>query len=156
MCFLHFVPKQYIYKFYLLRREYMKRTISKDEIAKKSVPAESIDDYLKAIPEKARVVLENLRSTIKKIAPKASEKISYGIPTFNYLGPLVGFAAFKNHCSFYVMSYKVMDVFKKELEPYDKATATIRFSSDKPLPVALVKRLVRARLEENEAKKKGG
>jgi uncharacterized protein YdhG (YjbR/CyaY superfamily) len=134
----------------------MKKLISKDKIMKRSIPVENVDDYLKAIPEKARVVLENLRSTIKKVAPKASEKISYGIPTFNYLSPLVGFAVFKNHCSFYVMSYKVMDIFKKELEPYDKATATIRFSPDKPLPAVLVKRLVRARLEENEGKKKGG
>jgi len=115
-------------------------------------PAKTVDDYLAMIPEDERAVLEKLRKTVKATAPKAVEKISYGMPTFNYLGPLVGFATFKNHCSFYIMSYKVMDMFKEELKPYDKATATIRFSTDKPLPVLLVKNIVKARIKENEAK----
>lgn len=124
------------------------------EKGKKAVLAKDIDEYLTTIPIDARKTLEKLRSTIRAVAPKAVEKISYHIPIFNYLGPLVGFAAFKNHCSFFIMSYKVMDMFKKELKPYEKATATIHFSADNPLPALLVKRLVKARIEENEAKKK--
>ena len=124
------------------------------EKGKKANPAKNIDEYLTTVPIDARNTLEKLRSTIKTIAPKAVEKISYQIPIFNYLGPLVGFAAFKNHCSFYIMSYMVMDMFKEELKPYDTATATIRFSADNPLPVLLVKKIVKARIKENEAKKK--
>jgi uncharacterized protein YdhG (YjbR/CyaY superfamily) len=116
--------------------------------------AKDIDEYLTTVPINVRNTLEKFRSTIRSIAPKAIEKISYQIPTFNYLGPLVGFAAFKNHCSFYVMSPEVMSLFKDELKSYDTATATIRFSADKPLPESLVKKIVKARIEENEAKKK--
>jgi uncharacterized protein YdhG (YjbR/CyaY superfamily) len=122
------------------------------EKEKKAVPAKDIDEYLSLVPIDVRDTLEKLRSTIKTIAPKAVEKISYQIPTFNYLGPLVGFAAFKNHCSFYVMSHEVMNMFKEELKSYDTATATIRFSADKPLPELLVKKIVKARIEENEDK----
>lgn len=112
-----------------------------------------IDEYLATIPANARNALEKLRADIKTAAPQAVEKISYRMPTFYYLGMLVGFAAFKEHCSFFVMSYEVMDMFKKELESYDTATATVRFSAVAPLPSALVKRIVRARVLENEAKK---
>ena len=79
---------------------------------KNANPAKDIDEYLTTVPIDVRNTLEELRSTIRSIAPKAIEKISYQIPTFNYLGPLVGFAAFKNHCSFYVMSTEVMNRFK--------------------------------------------
>ena len=120
---------------------------------KKGIKAKDIDEYLAAVPVEARNTLEKIRSAIKAAAPKAVERISYQIPTFDYLGPLVGFAAFKKHCSFYVMSYKVMDIFKEELKPYDKATATIRFPADKPLPLSLVEDIVKARVEENEARK---
>ena len=122
--------------------------------ATKIVPAKDVDEYLASVPKDARNVLEKLRSTIKASAPNAVEKISYRMPTFNYHGPLVGFAAFKNHCGFYIMSYKVMDLFKEEIRPYDTATATIRFTTDKPLPVSLVKKLVKARIKENEVKMK--
>ena len=70
------------------------------ENQKKITTAKDIDEYLKTVHIDARITLEKLRSTISAIVPKAVEKISYQIPTFNYLGPLVGFAAFKNHCSF--------------------------------------------------------
>ncbi|MCX6663176.1 MAG: DUF1801 domain-containing protein [Euryarchaeota archaeon] len=122
--------------------------------ATKTVPAKDVDKYLASVPKEARNVLEKLRKIIKASAPNAVEKISYRMPTFNYHGPLVGFAAFKNHCGFYIMSYKVMDMFKEELRPYDTATATIRFTTDKPLPVSLVKKLVKARIKENEVKSK--
>ena len=116
----------------------------------KSAP-EEVDAYLAAVPEPSRVALEQLRKTIRSAAPKATEAIGYAIPTFYHHGPLVSFSAPSKHCSFYVMSPAVMKAFQKELEPYDTATATIRFSPEKPLPAALVRRLVKARIEENEA-----
>ena len=120
---------------------------------KQGIPAKDIDAYLAALPPAERRALKKLRATIKSAAPKAEEKISYRMPLYYYQGYLVGFAAFKNHCSFFVMSYKVMAMFKKELKPFRKATATLHFTPEKPLPVSLVKKIVKARIEENEAKK---
>jgi uncharacterized protein YdhG (YjbR/CyaY superfamily) len=116
----------------------------------KSAP-EEVDAYLAAAPEASRAALERLRKTIKAAAPKATEGIGYAIPAFYHHGPLVSFSAATKHCSFHVMSPAVMQAFQKELEPYDTATATIRFSPEKPLPAALVRKLVKARIEENEA-----
>ena len=116
---------------------------------KKANPTIDVDEYLATVPIDVRNTLEKLRLTMKIVAPKAVEKISYQIPTFNYLGPLVGFAAFKNHCSFFIMSHKLMAMFKKELRLYDSATATIHFSADNPLPELPVKKIVKAQIEEN-------
>ena len=121
---------------------------------KKDIPAKGVDAYLAALPPAERRLLKKLRATIKSVAPKAVEKISYRMPLYFYLGYLVGFAAFKDHCSFFVMSYRVMRMFRKELQPYLKATATLHFTPEKPLPVSLVKNIVKARIAENEAKKK--
>jgi len=127
--------------------------------AKRRTPARDIDEYLASVPEEARAVLQKLRQTIKAAAPKATETISYQIPTFKHEGGLVGFAAFKDHCSFFVMSVSVMNANKDLLRTYDTTKSAIHFTSDKPLPAALVKRLVKARMAENEAgrrKKTGG
>jgi uncharacterized protein YdhG (YjbR/CyaY superfamily) len=121
---------------------------------KRGLAARDIDEYLAAVPRKARGALQKLRKIIRAAAPKATEVISYQIPIFKYLGPLVGFAAFKEHCSFFVMGTSVMRAHKHELKPYPTATATIRFPAEKPLPAALVKKLVRARVKENEARRK--
>lgn len=112
---------------------------------------ESVDDYLAALPDDKRAALEKLHRTIKAVVPEAVEVISYQIPTFKHRGPLVAMAAFSDHCSFYVMSTPVMDAHRDELGPYDMAKATIRFQSDRPLPAALVKKLVKARIRENES-----
>lgn len=117
---------------------------------KRGAPAANTDEYLAAMPAKTRVALTKLRRTIHAAVPKAVEAISYHIPTFKYLGPLVGFGGFEDHCSFFVMSPDVMDAHKQELRRYDTSKGTIRFPADKPLPAALVKRLVRARIRENE------
>jgi uncharacterized protein YdhG (YjbR/CyaY superfamily) len=121
-----------------------------------SVAARDIDDYLAAVPEEARVVLEALRRAIKAAAPDATETISYQIPTFRYRGALVAFAAFKNHCSLFPMSTSVLITLKDELAPYDTARTkgTIRFPLGKPPPAALVKKIVKARMKENEARAK--
>ena len=81
------------------------------------------------------------------------EAISYRIPTFKYKGPLLGFAAFSNHCSLFPMSLSVMEAFKNELKDFHTSKGTIRFPVDKPLSPALVKKLVKARMAENEHKK---
>jgi uncharacterized protein YdhG (YjbR/CyaY superfamily) len=84
----------------------------------------------------------------------ATETISYGIPTFRYIGPLVGFAAFSDHCSFFPMNSSLIEAFENELKKFETSRGTIRFAPDKPLPRALLKKLVKARIAENERKKK--
>jgi uncharacterized protein YdhG (YjbR/CyaY superfamily) len=127
----------------------MKKVTSNRGI-KKGVPAKDINAYLAAVPQDVRIVLEKLRKTIKAAAPKAEETISYQIPTFKYLGPLVFFAAFKCHCSFFVASKAIIKTFGSELEPFDTAGTTIHFSAEHPLPATLVKKIVKARIKENE------
>ena len=116
-----------------------------------SPSAKTVDDYLAALPEKERAVLQELRRVIRSAAPKAEEVISYSIPLYKQHGDVVGFAAFKNHCSLFVTSSEVREQFAEELEPFKVENTTIRFSVDKPLPAALVKKIVRLRVAENEA-----
>ncbi len=129
---------------------------------RKSPPAESIDGYLSALPEEVRAALEKLRKIIKAAAPDTTEVISYRIPVFKYQGrPLVGFGAAKNYCSFFTMSSsmipKLARMRARELKGHDVSGATIHFTPDKPLPAALVKRLVKERIAENQkrAKRRG-
>jgi uncharacterized protein YdhG (YjbR/CyaY superfamily) len=110
---------------------------------------QTVDDYLAALPEEARATLEKIRKTIKAAAPKATEVISYQMPMYKYHGMLVGFAAFKDHCSFFPGANPVA-TFKDELKAYKTSKGTIRFPIGKPLPAALVKKLVKARVAENE------
>ena len=119
------------------------------------VPASDIDKYLATVPEDARAALEKLRQIVSAAAPKAVEAIWYQIPTIKLDGrALVGFAAFKNHCSFFPMSMAVMRTYQDEFKSYDTSKGTIRFPLDKPLTAALVKKIVKARIKENEARAK--
>lgn len=114
----------------------------------------TIDEYLANVPEPARSTLSRIRAVIQAAAPAdAVETISYGIPTFKYKGPLIGFAAFSKHCSLFPMSPAVIESFKKELRDFETSKGTIRFPTDEPPPDALVKKLVKARVAENERKK---
>ncbi len=126
----------------------MPRSLPKGIIDNDSDP-KAVEAYLATVPEDARATLIKLRKTIRAAAPNATEGISYHIPTFKYKGSLVAFAAFPTHCSFYVMSPAVMEAHKDELKSYDTAKGTIRFPVNKPLPASLVKKLVKARIEEN-------
>jgi len=119
---------------------------------KMAAPAKNVDDYLVSVPATARATLKKIRRTIKEAAPNATEKISYGMPSFYYLGQLVAYAAFKDHCSFFPMSTSSMEAHRTELKAYDTSKGTIRFAIDTPLPSTLVKGLVRSRIKENEAK----
>jgi uncharacterized protein YdhG (YjbR/CyaY superfamily) len=110
----------------------------------------SVEDYLAALPAESRAALEKLRRTIKAAAPEATETISYQMPAFKDHGRfLVSYAAFKDHCSLFPASNAVTEALGEELKPYLSGKGTIRFHPDKPLPATLVKRIVKARLEEN-------
>jgi len=111
---------------------------------------QTVDDYLAALPKEARATLEKIRKTIKAVAPKATEVISYQMPMYKHHGMLVGFAAFKDHCSFFPGA-KPIATHKDELKAYKTSKGTIRFPVGKPLPAALVKKLVKTRIAENEA-----
>jgi len=113
----------------------------------------TIDDYLAVLSADKRAALEKLRKTIRAIVPKAEEYISYGLPAFRLDGkPLVAFGATANHCAFYPMSSATVAAHQEELAAYDTSKGTIRFPVDKPLPVALVRKLVKARIAENAAR----
>jgi uncharacterized protein YdhG (YjbR/CyaY superfamily) len=94
-----------------------------------------------------------MQSVIRSIVPaETTEKISYGMPTFHYNGALVGFAAFAKHCSFFPYSAALIKEFAADLQNYSTAKGTIRFPVDSPLPAALVKKIVKARIAQNTKK----
>ncbi|HME82295.1 MAG TPA: DUF1801 domain-containing protein [Candidatus Eremiobacteraceae bacterium] len=126
---------------------------------KKAKPADGkdVDKYIAGVPEPGRSTLRKVRAAIRSAAPAdATETLSYKIPTFRYKGGLVAFAAFSNHCSFFPMSMVVIRKFKSELKNHDSSKGTIRFPLDKPLSATLIKKLVKARVAENERGKKRG
>jgi uncharacterized protein YdhG (YjbR/CyaY superfamily) len=111
----------------------------------------TIDEYLAALSDDKRVALEKLRKTIRAAAPNAEESISYQICAYRHDGMLVGFGATAKHCAFYLMSSSTVEAHKEALKGYDTSKGTIRFRADKPLPPALVRKLVKARMAENAA-----
>lgn len=115
-----------------------------------------VDEYLAGVPEPARTTLSKVRAAIKAVVPKeTTEGISYRIPMYKYKGVLMGFAAFKEHCSLFVTGSPVTKKFAGELKGYPTSKGTIRFPLNKPLPPALVKKIARERVAENEARKRG-
>ena len=120
---------------------------------KNSNVPKDIDEDLAGVPEPARSTLNKVRETIRSLVPpEATEGISYQIPTFRYKGGLVAFAAFSKHCSLFPMSGAVIAQFKDELKNYQTSKGIIRFALDKPLPIGLLKKMVKARIAENERK----
>ena len=114
-----------------------------------------VDAYLAKVPEPARTTLEKVRATIRSVVPKeTTEGLSYGMPAFRYKGALVGYAAFKAHCSFFPMQASLIDEMKDELKNYRTAKGTLQFPQDKPLPAALLKKMVKLRVAENERRGK--
>lgn len=106
----------------------------------------TVDEYLAATPEPQRSTLQKLRASIRAAVPRdAAEVISYGIPAFRYKQVVVWFAAFAKHCSLFPTA-AVIQQFKSDLKPYTLSKGTIQFPIDKPLPAALIKKIVRARL----------
>jgi uncharacterized protein YdhG (YjbR/CyaY superfamily) len=120
--------------------------------AKVRTKAKTIDGYLAALPDRPRAALEKLRKTIRAAAPKAEECISYQLAAFRDGGKmLVALGATASHCALYLMSGTTVGAFKEELAGYDTSKGTIRFPADRPPPAALVRKLVKARLAENES-----
>jgi uncharacterized protein YdhG (YjbR/CyaY superfamily) len=113
----------------------------------------AVEAYLQALPQPMRLALERLRKLIREAAPDAEEVISYQMPGFRHQGVLVTYAAFTDHCSFFPMSPAVLEAYTGELTGFVTSKGTIRFTPEKPLPEALVKRIVRARVAENESRK---
>jgi len=118
---------------------------------KHSIPG-SIDEYVARHPKPVQQRLQQMRRTIQKAAPQAKETISYRIPAFTLNGMLVWFAAFRNHIGFYPRAEAIV-AFKKEMGAYKTAKGSIQFPHDKPLPLALVSRIVKYRVAQNLAKK---
>src|SRR5436309_12687454 len=113
----------------------------------------TIDDYLATVNADDRAILEKLRKTVHAVAPNAQECISYGIPAFRLNGrSLVFFGAWANHCAFYPGSSATLKKFRNELRDFQTSKGTIRFSPGNPLPVPLVRKLVKARIAENNNK----
>ncbi len=118
---------------------------------KTSVPS-TVDEYLARIPEPARTTLTKIRQVVQSVAPPETiEAISYRIPAFKYKGMLLWYAAFADHCSVFPGA-SVLQAFKSELRSYSVSKGTIRFPADKPLPAPLLKKLVKAKIAENESR----
>lgn len=112
----------------------------------------NIDEYIHTFPENVQVILEKIRHIIQEVAPEAQEKISYGMPSFHYMGKvLVYFAAFKAHIGFYALP-SGNDAFRTELLPYKTGKGSIQFPLDKPIPYDLIKKIVMFRVSENRDK----
>lgn len=121
----------------------------------KSASVETVESYLAAVPQPARTTLERVRATIRSVLPEeTSEVLSYKIPAFKYKQVLVWYAAFSDHCSFFP-TVAVIEKFKDELKPFRKSKGTIHFPVDQPLPATLIKKMVKARLAEVNATKRG-
>lgn len=126
--------------------------MKKMEEQNKASDVSDVDAYLAALPAEARATLEKLRGTIKAAAPKAVEVISYQIPTFKLDGRmLVSYAAFKNHCSFFPGAGPVK-AYEVELKSYETSKGTVRFPTNEQMPATLVRKLVKHRIAENEAR----
>ena len=112
----------------------------------------SMDEYIDEFPEDVKRILNELRQTIKEVAPEAEETISYQIPTFTFNGNLVHFAAFEHHIGFYPTP-SGMEAFKEELSRYKGAKGSVQFPIDEPLPLPLIRRIVEFRVKENRERK---
>ena len=130
------------------------RSGNRSSAAKGSGAPKNVDEYLAGVPEPARSTLNKMRAAIRStVPPEATETISYGMPAFKHKGVLVWFAAFSNHCSLFPTA-SVIEAFKSELKGFSTSKGTIHFPTDKPLPTALVKKLVRTRVAQIESKKR--
>jgi len=119
---------------------------------RRSAVPETVDKYLAGVPSDRRAALQELRKTIRSVAPDADEVISYHMPAFRHHGILVYYAAFEHHCSLFIASPTVQRRFAGELKPYARGKGTVHFAPDRPLPAALVRRIVTARVAENEGR----
>ena len=113
---------------------------------------QAVDVYIAAAPKAVQPMLRKLRRAIRSAAPKAEEKLSYGMPFYAYHGRLIYFAAHKNHVGMYPIIGREKNLYAKELKPYVAEKATLQFPIGQPLPIELVKKVVKERVKGNEAK----
>lgn len=131
-----------------------KKPARRPSAPKRSGPPNNVDEYLACVPQPARRTLIKMRAAIRSAVPRqATETISYRIPAFKHNGVLVWFAAFSDHVSLFPTA-AVIQMFKDELKSFSTSKGTIHFPTDKPLPTALIKKLVKARVAQNESKKR--
>jgi uncharacterized protein YdhG (YjbR/CyaY superfamily) len=110
----------------------------------------TIDDYLAGVNDEQRAALQKLRKIIKTIVPKAEECINYGVAAFRLDGqPIAGFGASANHCTYFPMSGATVATLKADLKNYETSKGAIRFSAGRPLPITLVRKLIKTRIAEN-------
>jgi len=114
----------------------------------------TVDEYLSLFPEPQRKILQQIRNTIKKAAPKSEETISYGMPAYKLNGVLVYFGGFKNHCSFFPAGSSLIKQFSSELKPYNTSKGTIQFQLGEPIPFLLIAKMVAERVKQNLQKQK--
>ena len=119
----------------------------------KTKTPKDIDEYIAGFPPDVQKLLEKIRRTVSKAAPKAEEAIKYQIPTFTLNGNLISFAAYKSHIGIYPAPREVAE-FKKELADYKGNKSTLQLPLDKPVPVDLISRIVKYQVKRNQAKKK--
>lgn len=122
--------------------------------AKAICAPKTVDEYLARVPEPARDAVSKIRAAIRSVVPAdATEIISYRIPAFKHKRVLVWYAAFSNHCSLFPTA-AVIEAFKDELKGFSTSKGTIHFPTDKPIPAALIKKLVKARVAQSETRKR--
>jgi uncharacterized protein YdhG (YjbR/CyaY superfamily) len=112
---------------------------------------EAVDAYIAKAPMAMQSMLRQLRQAIKTAAPKAEERLSYRMPYYAYHGRLIYFAAHKTHIGMYPIIGRAKELYAKDLKPYMAEKATLQFPIGRPLPIALLKKVVKARAKENEA-----
>ena len=119
----------------------------------KTKKPKDVDAYISAAPKEVREKLKELRAVIRKTAPTVVERISYGMPYYSYKGRLAYFSLWKAHIGLYIPT-PVIEEHESELEAYETTMATVRFPLDKKLPIALIRKLIKARMKKNEAGRK--
>jgi uncharacterized protein YdhG (YjbR/CyaY superfamily) len=130
-----------------------KKTGARSSAGKSKGTPKSVDEYIAAVPEPAHSALTKIREAIRSTVPaEATETISYAIPAFKHKKVLVWYAAFADHCSLFPTA-AVIEAFKNELKGYSMSKGTIHFPIDKPVPTALIKKLVKERVAQNASKK---
>ena len=117
---------------------------------KKAIPANNVDDYIAGQPAAVRGMLQQMRTIIRSTVPDAEEVISYHIACYKHQGMLVGFGVHKDGCSFYTMNPKISNAFPNELEKVKLSGGTVHFNLQEPLPVALIEKVTKHRMQENE------
>jgi len=121
---------------------------------KANAAPKTVDEYFARVPEPAHRMLNKIRALIRSAVPvEATEALSYGMPTFKYKGSLVCYGAFANHCSFFPMNSSLIGAHKDELRSFQTSKGTIRLPLDKPLPSTVLKKMVKARVKQNQFRK---